>query len=52
MTQFFQLSPHCEVIVNLSVEHNPAVAVFRQDGLIAVIEIDDFQACRAQREEV
>jgi hypothetical protein len=40
------------VIVNLSVEDNPAVAVFRQDGLIAVIQIDDFQSCRAQREEV
>ncbi len=49
MTQLFQLSADFEVIVDFPIEHDDRIAVFRRNGLIAVLEIENFQARRAQR---
>src|SRR6266516_261833 len=52
MTQAFQFGAQREVVVNLPVKDNSAVAIFSKDGLIAGFQVDDFQARRAQREEI
>src|ERR1700745_172674 len=52
MTQAFQFGAQREVVVNLPVKDNSAVAIVSKDGLIAVVQVDDFQARRAQREEI
>jgi glycogen debranching enzyme len=49
MAQLVQLGAHFEVIVDFSVEHDDRVAVFGRDGLIAVLQINDFQARGAHR---
>src|ERR1035441_7122692 len=49
MAQLVQLGTHFEVVVDFPVEHDDRVAIFRRDGLIAVLEIDNFQACGAHR---
>jgi len=47
----FQFGSQLEVVVNLSVENDSAVAIFREDGLVAVIQVDDFEARGTQREK-
>ncbi len=47
MTQAFQFGAQREVVVNLPVKDNSAVAIFSKDGLIAGFQVDDFQARRA-----
>ncbi len=49
MAQLLQLGAHFEVVVDLAVEDDDGVAVFGRDGLVAVLEVDNFQAGRAQR---
>ncbi len=49
MAQLVQFGAHFEVIVDFPIEHDDRVAVFGRDGLIAVLEIKDFQARGAQR---
>ena len=44
MPQFFQLGPQLHVIVNLAIENDSGVPVFRQNRLIAGVQIYDFQA--------
>src|SRR5215472_1807873 len=51
MPAFFEFRAHCQVIVDFAVEDDPAVAIFGEDGLIAVVEIDDFEARGAQRKK-
>ena len=51
MSQVFQFGAQLEVIVNLSVEDDPTIAVFGKNGLIAMIQVDDFQPRRAQRKK-
>ena len=50
--QVLQFGAQLEVVVNLSVEDDSSVAVFGQDGLIALSQVDDFQACCAQGKEI
>src|SRR5215472_163937 len=51
MPQALQFGAQFEVVINLSVENDSAVAVLGKDGLIALLQIDDFQARRAQGKE-
>ena len=39
------------MVVNLAIEDDSAVAVLGEDGLISLLQIDDFQARRAQGKE-
>ncbi len=50
MPEFFQFRPYFEVIVDLAVKGDSEIAFARQNWLIAMIQINDFQACRAYRE--
>src|SRR6267378_4026906 len=52
MPQFFEFGPQLQVIVNLAVENDSGVAVFRQNRLIAGVQIDDFQARGAHRKKI
>ena len=49
MTQLLQLGTDFEMVIDLSIEDDNRVAVFSGDGLIAVFEINNFQARGAQR---
>jgi hypothetical protein len=49
ITQFVQLGAHFEVVIDFPVEDDNRVAVFGRDGLIAVLQIKDFQARGAHR---
>src|SRR5262249_6749557 len=40
------------MIVDFAVEYDPAVAIVSKNGLITVVQIDDFQARRAQGKQV
>src|ERR1700751_2080773 len=52
MAEAFQFGAQSEVVVNLPVKDDSGVAIFGKDGLIAMVQVDDFQARRAQREEM
>jgi hypothetical protein len=52
VSQVLQFGAQFEVIVNFPIEHNPAVPVLGQNGLIALLEVDDFQARSAERKQV
>jgi hypothetical protein len=49
--QLFQLGAQFEVIVNFTIEDDAAISVLRQNGLIAGIEVNDFEASGAQGKE-
>jgi hypothetical protein len=49
MAKLFQLGADFEVVVDFPIEHDDGVAIGSRDGLIAVLEIDNFQACGAHR---
>src|SRR5215472_10286600 len=51
MAETFQFGAQREVVVNLPVKDDSTVAIFGKDGLIAMVQVDDFPARRAQREE-
>jgi len=50
MPEFFQFRPYFEVIVDLSVEGDSEIAVFGENRLVPGIQIDNFEACCAYRE--
>src|SRR5580693_8014411 len=47
--QLQELAAHLEMIVNFPVEDKRGVAIIANDGLVSALEINDFQACRAHR---
>ena len=49
MSQVLQLGADFEVVVDFAVEDDDRVAIFSRDGLIAMLQVDNFQAGRAQR---
>jgi hypothetical protein len=46
-----EFTANFEVIVDFAVEDDTGVAIFRKDGLIAAVEIDDLEAGRSHREQ-
>src|SRR2546426_6870630 len=48
MAAVFQFGAEFPVIVNLSIERNNRIAALRDDGLVARLEIDDFQTRDAE----
>src|SRR5215472_13155183 len=52
MAETLQFGAQREVVVNLPVKDDSGVAIFGKDGLIAMVQVDDFQARRAQREQM
>src|SRR6516225_6762874 len=52
MAEAFQFGAQRDVVVNLPVKDDSGVAIFGKDGLIAMVQVDDFQARRAQREQM
>ena len=52
MSAPFELRAQFRVIVDLPIEDDHRVAVFRPYGLVAGIQVDDFQAGRAKRDQV
>ena len=52
MAQIFQLGAQFEVIVNLAVEDNPAISILGENGLVALLEVDDFQARSPEGKEI
>ncbi len=50
MAQRFKLTPQFRVIIDFSVEDQDGVAIVTDHGLIAMFEIDDLEAHRAQRD--
>src|SRR5579872_1712019 len=46
----FQLGTHFEVIVDFAVKNDRNVAVIGNDGLVATLQVDDFQASGAHGE--
>ena len=43
MAKFLQLGSQFLVVVNFAVEHDGYIAVFRQNGLVAAVEVNDPQ---------
>ena len=52
MAQLFQFGAQRKVVVNLPVENDAAVPIVGVEGLVALLEVDDFQARRAQGEKI
>src|SRR5205814_678064 len=52
MPEFFELRPYFDVVVNLSIESDSEILVLGKNRLVPGIQVDDFQARRAHREEV
>ena len=52
MAKLFQLGSHLEVIVDFPIEDDNCVAVFGRDGLVAVFEVNNFQARGAHRADL
>ena len=52
MAQIFQLGAQFEVIVNLAVEDDSPVTILGENGLVAQLEVDDFQARSAEGKEI
>jgi hypothetical protein len=48
MAEAFELGTQFQMIVDLPVEDNDGVSVVTQDGLLASLNIDNFQASRAE----
>ena len=48
MTALFQFPAQFEVIVDLAVEDDNRIGIRRNNRLVAVVDVDDFQAGRAE----
>ena len=48
MAEVFQFGAQLEVIVDFTVEDDCGVAIWRKDGLVAALEVNNFQARGAE----
>ena len=50
MAALLELAPQLRMIINLPIEDDNSVAIFREEGLITGLQVDNFQPCDGERD--